>query len=215
MPSYNRNHPSPRYHELIRKHRELHLESESIEKEIFSGNKMIGDVDRIKWIIDNTNTQSILDYGSGKGHLYFKKNILIEKNKPPITLTEFWNNIKITCFDPCYPPYSSLPVDKFDGVICIDVLEHCPKEDIPWIINELFEYASLFVYANVACEQAAKTFADGENVHSTVQPSEWWNTIFEGVAKNHPHIQWELITTKHGNKQKNVWFPDKTYGNIN
>jgi hypothetical protein len=68
-------------------------------------------------------------------------------------------------------PFSALPEGRFDGVVCTDVLEHCPEEDLPWIVGELFGYARLFVFANVACYPAAKKLPNGENAHCTIRRS--------------------------------------------
>jgi hypothetical protein len=67
-------------------------------------------------------------------------------------------------------------------VICTDVLEHCPEEDLPWIVGELFGYARLFVFANVACYPAMKTLPNGENAHCTIRPVEFWREIFQNAA---------------------------------
>ena len=48
------------------------------------------------------------------------------------------NSFAITCYDPGYEPHSRLPQGKFDGVLCTDVLEHCPQDDLEWIVGELF-----------------------------------------------------------------------------
>lgn len=52
-------------------------------------------------------------------------------------LKDIWRVDSITLYDPGYEPYSTLPVGDFDGVICTDVLEHCPEEDIPWIFKRI------------------------------------------------------------------------------
>ncbi len=64
----------------------------------------------------------------------------------------------IALYDPAYTPYMALPQGKFTmASICTDVLEHCPEQDIPWILSELFSYATRFVFANIACYPAKKT----------------------------------------------------------
>jgi hypothetical protein len=44
------------------------------------------------------------------------------------SMKEYWGVESIRCYDPGYPPFSTLPEGRFDGVICTDVLEHCPEE---------------------------------------------------------------------------------------
>ena len=59
-----------------------------------------------------------------------------------------------------------------------DVLEHCPEQDLRWIVAEIFGFANRFVFANVASYEAMTTLPNGENAHCTVRPSEWWNAVF-------------------------------------
>ena len=87
---------------------------------------------------------------------------------------DYWGIDYVHCYDPSYAKYSTLPLGPFDGVICTDVLEHCPEDDLPWIVTEIFAYAENFVYANVACYPAMKRFPTGENAHCTVRAPEWW-----------------------------------------
>ncbi len=96
------------------------------------------------------------------------------------------------CYDPGYPPYAALPEGKFDGVISTDVLEHCPEEDMPWIVAELFACATRFVFANVACFPARKRLPNGQNAHCTVRPLKWWRELIEKVAARHPAALYEF-----------------------
>ena len=66
------------------------------------------------------------------------------------SVLDYWDLDEVYRYDPCYAPYSRLPEGRFDGVIATDVLEHCPEEDLPWIVGEMFSYAQRFVFASVA-----------------------------------------------------------------
>lgn len=180
---------------------------------VFTGETLLADAPRIKEIIKLTESKTLLDYGSGKGVVYSNsEDVKFKGYKPPQTLLSYWR-VRVTCYDPCYPPFSKLPKGKFDGVVCVDVLEHCPEEDLEWIIDELFKFANKFVYANIACGPANKYFNDGENVHSTVHSPDWWNFLFTNVSMKYPSIKWELATTKPG-KEEFTWVPSKVFGNI-
>jgi len=98
------------------------------------------------------------------------------------SMQEYWGVESIRCYDPGHPPFSVLPEGGFDAVICTDVLEHCPEEDLPWIVGELFGYARRFVFANVACYPAAKTLPNGENAHCTIRPVAFWRALFDRAA---------------------------------
>lgn len=72
------------------------------------------------------------------------------------------------------------------------MLEHCPAEDIPWIIDELFGFARRFVYVTIAAYDAIKTLPNGENAHCTVRPPDWWRGLFHGIAHRHPGIRYRV-----------------------
>ena len=46
----------------------------------------------------------------------------------------------VTLYDPAYPLYSVLPEETFDGVISTDVGGALSEEDIPWIVDEIFNF---------------------------------------------------------------------------
>ena len=99
---------------------------------------------------------------------------------------------RIVCYDPGYPPFSTLPTEKFDAVICTDVMEHCPEDDLPWILDEIFGFARHFVYGNIASYEALKRLPNGENAHCTVQPPEWWQALLQVVHARHPHLRYRF-----------------------
>ena len=106
-------------------------------------------------------------------------------------MQEYWGVERIVCFDPAYEPFSRAPQGLFDGVICTDVLEHCPEADLPWIIAELFGFARRFVFASIACHPAVKRLPNGENAHCTVRPPPFWAELFISAANSHPDLLWE------------------------
>ena len=96
----------------------------------------------------------------------------------------------IKCFDPGYALFAHLPEGNFEGVVTTDVLEHCPKEDVPWIVDEIFGFATEFVYANIACYPAQKTLPNGENAHCTIENPEWWKNILDARVKKSPGLRY-------------------------
>jgi hypothetical protein len=109
-----------------------------------------------------------------------------------LSVVDYWDIGELVCYDPAYEPHSGLPEGKFDGVISTDVLEHCPEEDLPWVIEEIFGYAKRFVFANVACFPARKKLPNGENAHCTIKPIEWWQDLLFDTAKRHVGLPWEF-----------------------
>lgn len=193
---YTRQNPSPRYRALIEQYRAMHREGEKFiglaPEKTFPGEKLLPQASRIKRLFERTGAQTLLDYGSGKGQLYQKKPIDIPDAGSWPSIQKYWGAREVRCYDPCYEPFSQRPDEKFDGVICTDVLEHCPEEDIPWILDELFGHARRFVFANAACYPARKHLPNGENAHCTIREPAWWRARLQETSARHPGVHWEV-----------------------
>jgi hypothetical protein len=195
---FSRAHPSPRYRELALLYARMHAEGERRlgipPEQTFPGQSLLPHVRRIKRLVDATEARTVLDYGAGKGLQYRPQPIIIDGRKVSDGVAEYWDIDEVRCYDPGYQPHSDLPSGKFDGVVCTDVLEHCPEEDLAWIVDEIFSYATRFVYLNVACFPARKTLPTGENAHITVREPEWWQALVAACAGRYPDVMWELST---------------------
>jgi len=193
---YSRQHPSPRYESLLRMYQEMHVHGERHQgipaKKTFDGRSLAAQLGRIKRLIGQSQAGSVLDYGSGKGTQYDPRPISGEDGTEYDGVVDFWGVDDVTCFDPAYSPFSQLPTGSFDAVISTDVLEHCPEEDIGWIVEEMFGYAEKFVFAVIACYPASKRLPNGENAHCTIRPPEWWNEYFTAAGLRHPGVKWEV-----------------------
>jgi len=192
---YTRQNPSPRYLALVEMYRDMHANGEKFlgvpPHKTFDGRSLPPQAGRIKRLIERVGAASVLDYGSGKGQQYEPRPTAIKGEGTWDSIIDYWGIDEVTCYDPAYPPFSKLPERKFDGVISTDVLEHCPEEDIEWLVGEMFSYATRFVFATIACYPARKRLPSGENAHCTIKPPEWWEAIFERVAKRFPGVTWE------------------------
>ncbi len=195
--AFTRDHPSPRYTSLTDMYRRMHQEGAKslglAAHDTFQGMSLLPQVQHIKQLIEQTGARSILDYGSGKGLQYRPQPLRID-GEPQIwdTVADYWNVDYVACYDPSYPPFSAVPTGEFDGVICTDVLEHCPEEDLPWILDELFGFATRFVFAGIAGFPALKQLPDGQNAHCTVRSLAWWQALFEAHAAHAPGVVWHL-----------------------
>ena len=129
----------------------------------FFGYSLLPSKNKIYDIVKETSSETILDYGSGKGHQYSKLKIDL-----------YWG-VEVDCYDPGYEPFFQLPNKTYDGVVCTEVLEHVPIEEVDQVLTEIFERATRFVYLSIATYPAGKTFPDGTNVHVTIESKEWWH----------------------------------------
>lgn len=196
---FSRANPSARYVELIAMYRHMHehgAESLALPAEkTFSGVSLVRQVSRIKALIDRTRAKTVLDYGSGKAAYYRSQPLQVKGAGSFDSVLDYWDVDSVACYDPAYGPFSKLPQEQFDGVICTDVMEHCPAADLPWIVDEIFSFARSFVFVNVACYPAEKCLPNGENAHCTVEPPQWWEAIYRETARRHPGVLWELWAT--------------------
>jgi hypothetical protein len=178
-------------YQLMHLHGETHL---GIPPErTFPGESLPKEAGRIKKLIKLTRARTILDYGAGKGQQYLPLRIADQDERIEYPdIRSYWGVDEVRCYDPAYQPFTTLPSGKFDGVICTDVLEHCPEEDIPWILDELFAFADKFVYANVACFPARKRLPSGGNAHCTIKPVRWWEEQLEHPARAKAPLRYEF-----------------------
>jgi len=116
----------------------------------------------IAHLVKTTGAKSLLDYGSGDGKQY--------------TEMEFHNawGIMPSLYDPAIEEICVLADEQFDGIICTDVMEHIPHQNIIPTLIELFNKTTKFIYFNISLKPASKMLPNGENCHITLESWEWW-----------------------------------------
>ncbi len=186
MMTYSRANPSSRYKEFVGFYQQMHAEGTQSSnqpvaaKDTFTGMSLLPHVGMIKSLIGRFEVRSVLDYGAGKAKFYTAPMFPSADSDQKVDLRTFWGVDEIRLYDPGYEPLSQLPLgETFDAVICTDVMEHIPEEDMDWVIDELYGFATRVVYACIATYPAGKTFPNGENVHVTLKDAQWWAQKFE------------------------------------
>jgi hypothetical protein len=197
---FSRTAPSPRYRRLIEQYQQMHLLGDQRKgvapERTFPGESLPRQAPYIKRLIKLTGATTLLDYGCGKGQQYLPRRTSDpDEGIEYPDIQSYWGVKAIQRYDPAYQPFTQLPAGRFEGVICTDVLEHCPEEDIPWIVGELFGYATRFVFANVACFPAKKQLPSGGNAHCTIKAGRWWEEQFERAGRSRPGLVYELRIT--------------------
>ncbi len=200
----SRQNPSPRYVELLKSYRQMHANGYQQDlgngrtrkvaaENAFSGDQLPKHISQIKQLIERSGAKSLIDYGSGKGSHYGRVEVKNSAGEIVATsLAEYWDVETITLYDPGIPMYEDLPDEQHDALISTDVLEHLPRADAVWVVEEMFSLASKFVYANVACYPAVTQMPDGSNAHETVQHPQWWAGVFEAVGAKYPNVGYVL-----------------------
>ena len=115
------------------------------------------------------SSKIILDYGCGKGDL-----------------TKYLNSeigpYKCYGYDPAIDEFNNEHKDKdFDTIVCLDVLEHIPEDEVNALLNHIKSYDVKSLYFIVSTRYAKTLLPDGRNCHETVKSKEWWQNEFENI----------------------------------
>ena len=189
---------SNQYNELINHYQDMakngyyRVDGSFVEK-VYSDAEPHKFAEPIRTIVSHFDATTALDYGSGGSDLNKTKLDSGEKFIDYIGLK------KIYSFEPAR---NKKEKKKCDVVLCFDVLEHIFINDVPWVINDLFEYANKCIIINVACYNAAALLPNGENAHITVRAPHWWLGQIECISSLHPEIYWGLIVSEGYNHAK-------------
>jgi hypothetical protein len=132
----------------------------------WSGGSVVIHVEQIDSLMEEYSATTALDYGCGKA-----------KHHP-----EHWKGF--AKFDPAHEDYNKRPAGKFDMVICTDVMEHVPESCVDWVLNDIFQYSNSVVFLSISTREAEHRLPNGENMHVTIKPLEWWQERVERIASN-------------------------------
>lgn len=106
-------------------------------------------------LVKEINPSSILDYGCGQSDLVGMFGCM---------------GIK---YDPAIEEYSKYIPYKVDLVICIDVLEHIPDEDLEETLLKIKVHSEKVIF-DIGTQLAKHTLPNGDNAHCTVKSIDWW-----------------------------------------
>ena len=112
---------------------------------------------------DQTESETVLDYGCGKGLL----GVMLGS---PHWYYEY---------DPAIVGKETMPVDHADLVVCTDVLEHIEPEFLDNVLRQIAKIARKAVFLVIATRAADKFLADGRNAHLIQQDAAWWRSKLE------------------------------------
>ena len=188
--------PSQDYKDLINSYKELHKNEGA-----FKGISLRPLVPTLHKIIKSNDCKTLLDYGCGKGCAYDDRHRELGLAD---TVQNLWDIDSYTLYDPAYPQFDKIPTGKHDIVLCTDVMEHIPEQDLDWVIQKIFNYANKAVFFSICTMEAIKTFQEGKfkgkNVHVTVQEKEWWLNKFSKIWGKQKTLKVYLhFTSKEGN----------------
>ena len=185
MSDYTAKNPSPRYQELERVYRQIHetgLKDTISAESIFQGKSLLRHISTVAQLARHVGARTVLDYGAGKAKLYRETDLELPDGRIVPSVREYWGVEEIRPYDPGVKEFATRPTCTFDGLVSTDVLEHIPEEDIDWVLEECFAFATRFVFMNIASYPAEKVLPNGWNAHVTIQPVDWWRARIETAA---------------------------------
>lgn len=176
---------SPHYQRLIDLHAQLHRDGTDGRggENVFAGNSLRRHIPLIRNLALKTHARTLLDFGSGKGALYFRPGFYKDPTGRYATALEAMGLKEVRCYDPAVPEFAVLPDGPFDGVVSVDVMEHVHETDVPNVLGEIFDRAARFVFLNIASYPAGKSLPNGANAHSTIRPVRWWREQIRKIRK--------------------------------
>lgn len=112
---------------------------------------------QIKNLVVRYNAKTILDYGCGKGFQYIDP-LPYESEEIRQTFDQ-WLGVTVYKYDPCVEEFKTPPPIgmKFDGVICTQVLQTIPDNDMGWVREQLESYTSDFCFVSLNFQSVAKS----------------------------------------------------------
>lgn len=114
-------------------------------------------------MMDDLETENVLDYGCGKRTL------------------EAALGIPLTNYDPCLPGFDAVP-EPHDLVICTDVLEHIEPECLVDVLADLRRVTRKAAFLLIDTHPARKHLADGRNAHLILEDYDWWKQRIEDAG---------------------------------
>lgn len=150
------------------------------EKQLFDGGGKGRILPLITDAVKRYDAIRVLDYGCGFGNDWHMP--LVPKNGRKVTTPEFIGEklVGFHKYDPAHPLYDGDPPGIFNLVICTDVLEHVPINDMPGVLKHIRSKCTkdATVLISIPTIPSKNAFLDGENMHCTLLSKEEWYKLF-------------------------------------
>jgi hypothetical protein len=146
---------------LIDQYKQLHKENKEYGKSSDTKFRIVS------YLVKQGGKKSLLDYGCGKSVLMDS----LYTNLP---------DIEVVKYDPAIEQFSQKPTQKFDLVVCTDVMEHIPEEDVSDVLRDIFDYSESAFFV-ISTRPANAVLPDGQNAHATVKTPFWWQDKINDV----------------------------------
>lgn len=117
-------------------------------------------------LVESGEVKSILDYGAGKGRVWTSGGLRTYVRR---------KGVEVKLYEPGLPEWSELLNKRFDLVVCTDVMEHVPEDEIDAVLNNINIRCSKYCLFTIDTRPASKVFpGTKDNVHVTIKSEDWW-----------------------------------------
>ena len=118
-------------------------------KNYFRGRSMVKFLSDIVYIVKESNIQSVLDYGCGKGEVWKQHGL------------RSLLGVKVFLYDPGVKEFQKKPEIPADLVICVDVMEHIPESSVDDVLNEIESFSKKAILFSISTRPANKYLPNG------------------------------------------------------
>lgn len=156
-------------------------------------------------ITDNFEFDSCVDYGCAKGYLVHALRI--------IGCNAFGEDFSDYAISHCHPAvkgYVSSPNEnKYDLLICKDMLEHVPEIDIPGLLQDFKRKSNRFFFVIPLGDENRFRIREYEVdvTHVTKKDEEWWVNMFSSQGLKLKKFSYSM------GSMKRKWIDQYPYGN--
>jgi hypothetical protein len=133
------------------------------ENKSWAGYDVIKYQKKIKDLVVRYGAKTILDYGCGKGLQYTEPLPYGAEPGTELPMDQWqtfdqYLGVKVFKYDPCVKGLNRKPPKnkKFDGVICTQVLNSVPDDDMTWVREMLEQHAGKFCFIGINFQREAK-----------------------------------------------------------
>lgn len=159
------------------------VETTHSEYPAFDGGGSRSLIDKILLEADRRKSFTILDWGCGTA-VQWHTQCLAGKTKSLMNIL----GEKVQGFfryDPAYDVYSKKPACTYDFVVCSDVLEHIPEDELEEFFFEINSYVRKngVIFYSISTTPSNNAFEDGTNMHVNLKSPEEWVAILKKYSK--------------------------------
>lgn len=203
---YTRENPSEEYLSLGEQYRLLYSTEggtlasgkKRAPEEMFANGEYAKEAPTIKALMEKNDCRSMINFGCGNPDAFFKHTFIDKKVKKKVgddTMSPKYDSVYeylgsppfVKMYDPGIEELSEYPDFPAEMVVCSDVLEHIPAQDIPWFLDELFKLTTKVLHVTIHLGPAVTFLPDGRNAHVTVRPRDWWRQHIEDAKARANH----------------------------